>query len=123
MEAAKSARDSFLFYMQHRRAPEHERDTGGYLQGYLLGWFENSDGIKAVGGSFTVFLQTVVLILQDLQENPAVLDYQGRPSHLRIPRGVAGIFHPEGMGADCFYEDTFNRMVFQYMANDDGEMS
>ncbi len=111
MRLASTAADHFFGFI---------RDYDGELRGekplecYIHPWFESGDAVDYTGGQYAVYMQSILCIIQKLQDDPTLLYFLHREEG-RIARSVGGIFYGEDWSeAECFDPHYFNEMVFMH---------
>jgi hypothetical protein len=75
MFLARSTVESFHDFV--RGLPPHRSERFASLAHYLHEWLQSGEAPRECVGSFTVYLQTVILVIIEWQRNPELLDYHG----------------------------------------------
>jgi hypothetical protein len=95
MHTAEEAARKCIAYYQNKHAsfPCH----GGPLISYIADWLRN-EGPDAVNGSFEVFVQTVIIIIDEWRRDPSLFDYRQVRSDGKLwsrKRRPSGIFNDD----------------------------
>lgn len=73
MHIAEEAARKFFSFIQNDQISWPDLD--GTLIGHIITWL-NHEGPQAVNGSFEVYTQTVLVIIDEWRKDPSLLDYR-----------------------------------------------
>lgn len=74
MHHANKAADRFFAFAQGWKISKPEPDA--WLDFLLIRWLQYGDGVEAIDADYTVFIETALVVLHRLHDDPSLLDYK-----------------------------------------------